>query len=144
MAAFDMFDYDVFISYSHYDAAWVQEWLLPRLEAAHFSICMDFRDFRPGAPSITEMERAVLESRKTILILTPAYVTSEWTEFESILVQTLDPAARQRRLIPVLLVPVELPLRIRMLTYLDFTQPNRNEFQVARLLESLHARVDSG
>ena len=28
----DDFKYDVFISYSHRDEAWVQKWLLPKLE----------------------------------------------------------------------------------------------------------------
>ncbi len=141
MAADDVFSFDAFISYSHLDARWVQDWLLPRLEAAPLRVCIDFRDFKPGAPSVTEMERAVLESRKTILILSPAYIASAWTEFENILAQTLDPAARQRRLIPVLLAPVELPLRIRMLTYLDFTQPDRIEFQLARLLAAVRAGI---
>ena len=135
------FRYDVFISYSHRDASWVQDWLLPQLEAAKARVCIDFRDFEPGAPSITEMERAVLQSRKTLLVLTPNYLDSAWTEFENILAQTLDPAARQRRLLPLLLEPCALPLRISSLTYLDFTRPDRTDFQLKRLLSSLAAEM---
>ncbi|MBI5302709.1 MAG: toll/interleukin-1 receptor domain-containing protein [Chloroflexi bacterium] len=115
---------DLFISYSHYDAAWVRAHLLPPLEAAGIAVLIDFRDFEPGAPSVTEMERAVLTTRKTLLVITLRYLASEWTAFENILAQTLDPAARQRRVIPLLLERCELPLRIRMLTYLDFSQPD--------------------
>jgi hypothetical protein len=113
------FRYDVFISYSHRNKDWVRGWLLPQLKNAGLTVCIDHESFEPGAPSITEMERAVLQSRKTVPILTPEYLRSGWAEFENILVQTLDPAARQRRLIPVLLMYCELPLRIGSLTYID-------------------------
>jgi len=50
--------------------------------------------------------------------------------------QTLDPAARQRRIIPVMLRACELPLRIRMMTYADFTQPEKSDLGLKRLLAS--------
>lgn len=137
MASSDSFNYDVFISYSHHNAKWVREWLLPPLEAAGITVCIDFRDFEPGAPSLTEMERAVMQSRKTLLVLTPSYIASDWTEFESILAQTLDPAARKRRLLPLLLEHCELPLRIRMITYLDFTRSDTVNFQLERLIAAI-------
>jgi len=86
--------YDVFISYSHRDEGWVTGTLLPRLEAAGLQVCIDFRDFRPGRPSLVNMENAVERSRKTLLVLTPAWVESEWTDFESLLIQSDDPAER--------------------------------------------------
>ena len=43
------FDYDVFLSYSAQDAAWVSQALLPRLEKAGLKTFIDFRDFEPGA-----------------------------------------------------------------------------------------------
>ena len=104
------FRYDSFISYSHRSKDWVRSWLVPQLRNSGLKTCIDFGSFEPGAPSLTEMERAVLQSRKTVLVLTPEYLRSGWTEFENILVQTLDPAAHQRRLIPVLLLHCELPL----------------------------------
>lgn len=118
----DDFIYDAFISYSHRDKDWVRGELLLRLEREGIKVCIDFRDFEPGAPSVLEMERAVKESRKTFLVLTPAYLESEWTEFEGILLQTLDPANRKRRLIPLLKERCELPLRINAFTHVDFTE----------------------
>ncbi|MGB5618898.1 MAG: TIR domain-containing protein, partial [Desulfobacterales bacterium] len=85
------FKYDVFISYSHHDIDWVQNRLIHILKFAGIYVCIDSLDFEPGAPSLTEMERAVLQSRKTILVLTPYYIDSEWAQFENILAQTLDP-----------------------------------------------------
>jgi len=133
------FAYDVFISYSHADKDWVRGELLKRLEASSLRVCIDYRDFQPGAPSVTEMERAVLASRKTVLVLTPDYVASAWTEFETLMLQTLDPAARQRRIIPLLKARVELPLRIRYLNYADFSDPQDQALAWTRLLNALGA-----
>jgi hypothetical protein len=96
------FTYDVFISYSHKNKEWVRGELLSRLEEAGLRVCIDYRDFRLGAPSITEMERAASTSRKTLLVLTPEYVASDWTNFENIMLQTLDPVNRTLRIIPLL------------------------------------------
>lgn len=101
------YTYDVLISYSHVDKA-----------------CIDYRDFRPGAFSVKEMERAVLKSRNTLLILTPNYALSRWGEFENILLQTLDPMNELFRLIPVLKERCDLPLRLRALTYVNFVDPD--------------------
>jgi len=137
MADQTQFDYDVFISYSHADKVWVRGELLKRLEASGLRACIDTRDFRPGAPSVTEMERAVLTSRKTVLVLTPDYVASAWTEFETLMLQTLDPAARQRRIVPLLKAHVELPLRISYLSYVDFSDPQDEALAWTRLLNAL-------
>ena len=133
----DEFRYDAFISYSHKDSAWVRDTLLPRLEREGLHICIDCRDFEPGVPSLINMENAIERSRKTLIALTPDWVESEWTTFESLLVQTDDPAGRRARMIPLLLKPCDLPRRIAMLTYLDFAQPSEFEFQMQRLVTAI-------
>ena len=133
------YSYDVFISYSHTDRAWVRGELLPRLEAAGSYACIDFRDFQPGVPSVKEMRRGVETSRKTLLILTPAYLESAWAEFEHLMLQTLDPANRERRLIPLLKTKCELPLEIRYLTYVNFADPEDLDIAWTQLLTALGA-----
>ncbi|HLF25255.1 MAG TPA: toll/interleukin-1 receptor domain-containing protein [Anaerolineae bacterium] len=118
------FQYDVFISYSSQDKDWVRGELLHALEQRGLRVLIDFRDFRPGAPSIKEIERAILISRKTLLILTPDYLASQWTEFENLLLQTLEPSNQNLRLIPLLKAKCDLPLRLRMLTYVNFVDPD--------------------
>jgi tetratricopeptide (TPR) repeat protein len=135
----DGFKYDVFISYSHTDRAWVRGELLPRLEAAGLKVLIDFRDFEPGAPSVQEMRRGVATSHKTLLVLTPAYLESAWTSFESLLLQTLDPANRDRRLIPLLRARCDLPLEISYLTYVNFVDPEDWEIAWTQLLTALGA-----
>jgi hypothetical protein len=129
--------YDVFISYSSRDAEWVRGWLLPRLEAAGLNVCIDFRDFDIGAPALDNMELAVERSAKTLIVLTPNWIDSEWTNFEALLTQTQDPAARRRRLVPLMLEKVKLPARIAMLTYADFTTPAKHESEIGRVIAAI-------
>ena len=134
------YENDIFISYSHVDKDWVQSWLLPQLEKAGFKVYIDFRDFKIGMPSLVNMEHAVDHSRHTLLVLTPAWVESEWTEFESLLIQTSDPAGRRQRLIPLLLKPCEPPHRIAMLTYADFCDYGKHASQLGRVVEAIGGR----
>jgi TIR domain-containing protein len=128
---------DVFISYSSRDKAWVRGELLPCIEKAGIKAFIDFRDFTRGAPSLQEMERGVRECPKTLLVLTPDYVESEWAEIESIMAQTLSPANRDLRLIPLLKAECEKPLRIAALTHIDFTDGADHELAWRQLLTAL-------
>jgi hypothetical protein len=132
--------YDVFISYSSKDADWVRGTLLPALEEAGLRVYIDFRDFEIGTPGLVNMERGVEGSRHTLVVLTPNWLSSEWTEFESLLVGTADPAGRRRKLIPLMLAKCDLPPRIAMLTYVDFTQGDP-DLAWQRLLRGLGAPV---
>src|SRR3954451_18170059 len=114
-------NYDVFISYSSKDKEWVRGELLQRIEKAGLRAFIDYRDFTRGAPSIKEMERGVVECRKTLLILTPDYIESEWAEIEVGMGQTLSPANRDLRMIPLLKTQCDKPLRLAALTHVDFT-----------------------
>ncbi len=131
--------YDAFISYSSKDGDWVRGTLLPRLEKEGLRICIDFRDFEIGEPSLVNMEKGVGESRKTILVLTPNWVASQWTEFESLLIQTNDPVGRGRRILPVLLQACSLPDRLRIFTYLDMTDKSNFDFQIKRLVAAIRS-----
>jgi hypothetical protein len=121
---------DVFISYSHKDSVWVRETLLSKLEAHGFSVMIDYRDFRTGSLSVEEMQRGVLESRHLVLVLTPAYVASEWGKFENAMAQTLDPAAAQRKLIPILRADCDIPLRVGTLHYRDLRTDSAQQWDL--------------
>ena len=128
MMAETEFKYDVFISYSSANKDWVRKDLLSALEKAGLKVCIDFRDFERGAPSVEAMVQAIQASRKTLLVLTPEYIESVWTKFEYLILETIDPANRQRRLIPLLKEKCKLPVEIGYLTYIDFAEPwDKNE-----------------
>ena len=133
--------YDVFISYSHHDRTWVWDWLVPRLEAAGLRVCTDRESFDIGVPSLINMERAVANSRHTILVLSPAWLASQWTEFEGLLVQTSDPAARQRKLMPLLLQACIPPARLAMLSYADFQDAADRERQLTRVVAAIRGEL---
>jgi tetratricopeptide (TPR) repeat protein len=129
--------YDVFISYSSKDKAWVQGELLKRIEKNGLRAFVDYRDFTRGAPSIKEMERGVVECRKTLLVLTPDYIDSEWCDIESVMAQTLSPANRDLRMIPLLKTPCDKPVRIAALTHVDFTEGADFDLAWRQLLTAL-------
>ncbi len=129
--------YDVFISYSHQDAEWARSWLLPRLKQAGLRTCIDIENFTAGAPTIREVERATAESRKTLLVCSADYVASEWRELEGVLARTLDPSARQDRVIPLLLGACKLPLGIATLIHADFRVESNREQELTRLVAGI-------
>ncbi len=131
----DEFQYDVFISYSSKDIGWVREKLLPSLEQKELRVCIDFRDFKIGVPSLVNMEEAAKQSRKVLLILTPNWVDSEWTNYEAMLIQVQDPIGRAQRIVPVLVEKCLLPTRLAMFAYLDLTDPATFDTQMQRLID---------
>lgn len=123
------FSNDVFISYSHMDADWVHNTLLPKLEGHGFAVMIDFRDFRGGSFSVEEMQRGVQESKRVLIVLTEDYVNSDWTKFENVMAQTMDPGAVQRKIVPILLKDCNVPLRLRILNYRDLRTDNSQQWQ---------------
>lgn len=111
--------YDVFISYSHKDSKFVEEKLIPFLKLRSFTYCVDKESFQTGSTSVEEIERCINQSRRVISVLTPAYLKSDWSKFENIMAQTLDPSAKNRKLIPILVEDCDLPSRFKMLHYRD-------------------------
>jgi hypothetical protein len=129
--------HDVFISHAPADREWVDEWLLPRLEQVGLRVAIDYRDFIVGLPRIENIERAIESSRRTIVVLTPDWLESEWNAFEALLLRTKDPAARQRKLLPVLLRPCDLPETIAALEKVDLTAERYWEKQIKRLTRDI-------
>ena len=96
---------DVFISYSHHDAAWVEGELLPRLEhpdpaehakqvtlhaarggcdtcPAQYTCVVHSRDWVPGRPVPDQILESVETSRRTVIVLSSHYVQSMWSNLE--------------------------------------------------------------
>jgi hypothetical protein len=134
------YTHDVFISHSQADRAWVREQLLPRLERAGLKVLLADRDFEVGTPQAINAEQAVETSRHTLIVITPDWIADEWNAFEALLASAADPAARRRKLIPVLLKPAELPPRLAALTYADLTTED-HAWQWERLIAALGGGV---
>ena len=83
--------YDAYVSYSDNDEDWVLNELRINLEEntpEPAKLCLGrVRDFIPGTAIVEAISDAVQNSRKTILILTPSFVESEWCYYETQMAQ---------------------------------------------------------
>jgi hypothetical protein len=79
--AVSAWNYDVFVIFSYDDAAWVERELLPHLDAQGLRLCVAFHDFAPGA-STNEADQFIQTSRKTLLVLTSAFLRSDWNQWK--------------------------------------------------------------
>ncbi len=128
---------ELFVAYAESDAEWVHGFLLPELGLDPQSVLTP-RDFSPGAMLVTELERAVESAQWTLVVLSPAFGLSHWSAFAELLA-THDSLMRDSaRLIPLLLEPYDLPLRLHARVRLDCTVPSRWPGEVARLRDLLH------
>ncbi|XP_071118241.1 toll-like receptor 1 [Haliotis cracherodii] len=78
-------EFDAFISYksSPEDETFVYRTLYPELEKQRGSkLCLHQRDFVPGETIANNILWAIEKSRRTILVLSPKYMESDFTRFE--------------------------------------------------------------
>jgi hypothetical protein len=138
------FAYDLFVSYRRMvpDGPWVRDVFVPRLEALGLKVCLDERDFAPGVYLIKEMERAVLQSRFTLAVLSPEYLESGYTELEHVLSRHLGLEDRKNRFLAVLRRPCDLGLDLRARVWIDMTDDRDFEERVGRLVRA--ARPTNG
>jgi len=107
-----------FISYSRVNQQFALK-LACELKSAGFSIWMDQFDIPTGRRWDDEIEKALLECEIFLIIMTPASIASENAKDE--IGYAID---HNKRIMPVLLENCEIPLRLRRLQYVDFTQKN--------------------
>ena len=134
--------YDLFISHAEADRAWVQGYLLDELGLTSDRIITP-NSFRLGTPLVDELERAIVNSRYIVLVLSPAYLTDQWSLLAQKLTTHLGVVERTERLIPLLLKPCDLPLQIDFRVRLDCTDDSNWGREIGRVRELLsQPRVD--
>ncbi|XP_007522853.2 toll-like receptor 6 [Erinaceus europaeus] len=74
--------FHAFISYSEHDSAWVKNELVPCLEKENIRICLHERNFVPGKSIIENIINCIEKSYKSIFVLSPNFVQSEWCHYE--------------------------------------------------------------
>ncbi len=134
------FLYDVFISYAEADRAWVERQLVPALQTAGLKVLVE-DDLPPGALHLKNLEDAVTQSRHILAVLTPAWLADAWRESTGDLARALDPAARRRKLIPLLLQSCALPPDLARLQRVDLSRAPDDPRGMRRVVRGLLARI---
>ncbi|XP_046577158.1 LOW QUALITY PROTEIN: toll-like receptor 4 [Haliotis rubra] len=75
------FVFDAFVSSSDEDFDFVDK-LVSELEGQGRRLCIHHRDFKPGEPITSNIVKAVQTSRRTLIILSPNFLSSEWCRYE--------------------------------------------------------------
>ncbi|HVT19011.1 MAG TPA: toll/interleukin-1 receptor domain-containing protein [Thermoanaerobaculia bacterium] len=109
---------DFFISYNGADRAWA-EWIGSVLEEAGYSVVLQAWDFRPGGNFILEMHKAIRGTRKTVVVLSEAYLQAEFTQPEWAAAFAQDPRGERRKLIPLRIGPCSPDGLLESVIYAD-------------------------
>ncbi len=89
---------DFFLSYNKADRIWA-EWIAWQLEEEGYSTILQDWDFRPGSNFILDMNRAATEAKCTIAVLSPDYLTAEYTQPEWAAALARDPTGEKGALL---------------------------------------------
>ena len=127
---------ELFVAYADEDREWVHGFLLAEVGLDRASVVTP-DDFRPGAVLVEELERVVTSARFTVMVLTPAFGTSPLAVLAELLASHDSLRRDADRLVPLVLKPFELPLRLDFRVRLDCADPARWPAEMARLRELL-------
>jgi len=91
---------DYFISYNKTDGSFA-EWIAWVLEDAGYSVILQAWDFRPGTNFVLEMHAASQSASRTIAVLSPDFLASQYTQAEWAAAFAKDPTSTRGSLLPV-------------------------------------------
>lgn len=134
------YQYDLFVSHADADRDWVEGYLLDTLHEAGVKYYSE-EAFALGAPRLTEFERAIQQSARTLLVLSPAYMGDNFAQFTDLLAGTYGLETARWPVVPLVLRPVELPAHLAGLKGLDATDPDHWAEVMVRLCRDLHRPV---
>ncbi|XP_071108999.1 toll-like receptor 4 [Haliotis cracherodii] len=122
------YQYDVFVSYAESDRHIVIQEMIPELETkAGLRMCIHHRDFLPGEAIASNIVNAIDKSRKTLIVLSPAFLKSDWCVFEYHIALQSRVNRRQDNLlilmyqhVPVKDMPREMAVLLSNNSYLEY------------------------
>jgi tetratricopeptide (TPR) repeat protein len=114
---------DFFISYASSDEQWA-EWIAKRLEDAGYTTFIQAWDFRPGMNFVAEMDRATKQANRTLLVLSPAYLRSEYAFAEWAVAFRKDPSGTSQCVLPVRIEPCDPGGLLGSLVFIDLVSLN--------------------
>jgi len=113
----DGYKYDVYVSYSEKDpdATWVWETLLPQFEQADLKVAVSDDVGELGVARVVNVERGMKQARRTLAVISPAFMQNNMAQFESVLGQTMGIEENRTRLLTAFIADVDsnvLPARL--------------------------------
>lgn len=119
------FVWDIFVSHNRVNKPWVRQFVKQWRDLG-VRVFFDEDSIDPGEDVISGIERGLASSRHVVLFLSPASVASRWVALETTISLYADPDAMERRLIPVVLEPIDsktLRPAVARLNRIDLTEP---------------------
>ncbi|NWV29557.1 TLR1 protein, partial [Origma solitaria] len=103
-----MLQFHAFISYSERDSLWVKNELMPNLEKGEgcVQLCQHERNFIPGKSIVENIINCIEKSYKSIFVLSPNFVQSEWCHYELYFAHHKLFSENSNSLILILLEPI--------------------------------------
>ena len=113
--------WDFFISYTQADRAWA-EWIAWLLEEDHHRVLIQAWDFVGGSNWVQRMRDGVSGAERTVAVLSPDYLESEFGTAEWEAAWSADPLSAGRKLLTVQIKECERP---DFLSQIVSTDPGR-------------------
>jgi hypothetical protein len=126
---------DFFISYTSADRAWA-EWIGWVLEEEGMSAVLQAWDFAAGSNFVLEMDRAAGQAPRTIAVLSPDYLKSQFAAPEWAAAVARDPDGFKRLLVPVRVHECKIEGLLKSIVYIDIVEVDELEAR-RRLLSGL-------
>lgn len=146
---------DVFLCHTGANKDWVRD-LAERLEDEAVEdrplrVFFDEWDIAPGENILSRIEDGLARARFVAVALSPALTDAEWPTLEWQSQVYDDPTGKRGRIIPLIVEkidsvaqqPLEIPLPLRLLRYIDFSNPDHFERQFQLLLARIRGERPS-
>jgi hypothetical protein len=117
---------DFFISYTSIDEPWAV-WIGHVLEDEAYSVIVQAWDFRPGSNFVLEMQKAASSAERTITVLSPDYLKSQFANPEWAAAFATDPQGLKRSLVPVMVRPCEADGLLNPVVHINLTAVDEEE-----------------
>lgn len=122
--------WDFFVSGAETDRDWV-EWIAWHLEQAEYDVVAEVRDRAPGHHRVHRIDEAVRLSRRTVVVLSPAYLADEGLAAEWHSAWESDPGGVRAKLVPVRVAGCRPDGLLRDLRWIDLVGLGRQEAAAA-------------
>ena len=104
---------ELFVSYNWTQKPWIDDYLIPALEAAGHTVHWD-KNFKAGTAVKVQMDAEQDKAEKQILCFSPEYLKSKPCKHEMNRALALDPSFATDKIIPLKLVDCQLPQKIKI------------------------------